>query len=63
MINDFLDNLGSNQYEKMHRQKLIKQIEKLALELNGTMQKSLRSDPYGRQSKIITIEYDVTETK
>ena len=63
MINDFLDNLGSNQYQKMHRQKLIKEIEKLALELNGTMQKSLRCDHSGRQSNIIEIEYNVKETK
>ena len=63
MINDFLDNLGSNQYQKMHKQKLIKQIEKLALELNGTMQKSLRCDHNGRQSNIIEIEYNVKETK
>ena len=63
MINDFLDNLGSNQYQKMHKQKLIKQIEKLVLELNGTMQKSLRCDHNGRQSNIIEIEYNVKEPK
>ena len=44
-------------------QRIIKRIEELATLLDGTMQKSLRYDHTGRQSKIIEIEYDVKETK
>jgi len=44
-------------------QRIIKRIEELATLLDGTMQKSLRCDHTGRQSRIITIEYDVKETK
>tara|TARA_R100000700_G_C3084195_1_gene88494 strand:+ start:303 stop:455 length:153 start_codon:yes stop_codon:yes gene_type:complete len=44
-------------------QRIIKKIEELATLLDGSMQKSLRCDSYGRQSRIITIEYDVKETK
>ena len=42
-------------------QRIIKRIEELATLLDGTMQKSLRCDHTGRQSKIIEIEYDVKE--
>ena len=64
MINDFLDNLGSSQYQKEpSKQKLINEIEKLAQQLDASMQKTLRCDSAGRQSRVITIEYDVKETK
>ena len=64
MINDFLDNLGSRQYQKeSSKQKLINEIEKLAQQLDGSMQKTLRCDHNGRQSNIIEIEYNVKEPK
>ena len=44
-------------------QHIIKRIEELATLLDGSMQKTLRCDYTGRQSKIILIEYDVKETK
>ena len=44
-------------------QRIIKRIEELATLLDGSMQKTLRCDHTGRQSRIITIEYDVKETK
>tara|TARA_B100000212_G_scaffold159592_1_gene119910 strand:+ start:180 stop:323 length:144 start_codon:yes stop_codon:yes gene_type:complete len=47
----------------MDQEKTIQLIRNLVEELNGTMEKSLRFDHTGRQSKIITIEYDVKETK
>jgi len=45
------------------QESIIDQIEILAEELYGTMKKSLKIDYTGRQSRIITIEYDVKETK
>ena len=47
----------------MKKEKLISEIEKLVQQLDGSMQKTLRCDHNGRQSRIITIEYDVKETK
>ena len=44
-------------------ERIIKRIEELATLLGGTVEKSLRCNSYGRQSRIITIEYDVKETK
>ena len=38
---------------------IIDQIEILVEELDGTLKKSLRCDSTGRQSRIITIEYNV----
>ena len=38
---------------------IIDQIEILVEELDGTIKKSLRRDSTGRQSRIITIEYNV----
>ena len=38
---------------------IIDQIEILVEELDGTIKKSLRCDSTGRQSRIITIEYNV----
>ena len=38
---------------------IIAQIEILVEELDGTIKKSLRCDSTGRQSRIITIEYNV----
>ena len=47
----------------MNQEEIIQLIRNLVEELDGTMQKSLRCDHTGRQSKIIEIEYDVKETK
>ena len=47
----------------MNQEEIIQLIRNLTEELDGTMEKSLRSNSYGRQSRIITIEYDVKETK
>tara|TARA_B100001057_G_C22196465_1_gene699066 strand:+ start:240 stop:383 length:144 start_codon:yes stop_codon:yes gene_type:complete len=47
----------------MSKEEIIQLIGNLVEELDGTMQKTLRCDHTGRQSKIITIEYDVKETK
>ena len=47
----------------MNQEEIIRLIRNLTEELDGTMQESLRCDSYGRQSRIITIEYDVKETK
>ena len=38
---------------------IIDQMEILVEELDGTIKKSLRRDSTGRQSRIITIEYNV----
>ena len=45
------------------QEQIIQQIEVLVEELYGTIEKSLRCDSTGRQSRIITIEYNVEETK
>ena len=42
---------------------IIDQIEILTEELGGKMSKSTRHDYTGRSSKIITIEYDITESQ
>jgi len=47
----------------MNQEEIIQLIRNLVEELDGTMQKSLRCNSYGRQSRIIEIEYDVKETK
>ena len=47
----------------MNQEEIIQLVRNLVEELDGTMQKSLRYDHTGRQSKIIEIEYDVKETK
>ena len=44
-------------------QRIIKRIEELATLLDVSMQKTLRCDHTGRQSRIIEVEYDVKETK
>ena len=41
---------------------IIDQIEILTEELGGKMSNSPRHDYTGRSSKIITIEYDITES-
>ena len=46
----------------MNQEEIIQLIRNLVEELDGTMQKSTRHDYTGRSSKIITIEYDVTES-
>ena len=62
MINDFLDNLGAHQYQKMHMDKdTRKELEKVNDKLKGTIKEYLRCNSAGRQSRIITIEYDVKE--
>ena len=52
--------------EKMSEEELeeqiIQQIEVLVDELGGKMVKSTRHDYTGRSSKIITIEYDITQS-
>ena len=40
----------------------IDQIQIISEELGGKMSKSTRRDSTGRSSKIITIEYDITES-
>ncbi len=47
----------------MNQEEIIQLIRNLVEELDGSMQKTLRCDHTGRQSRIITIEYDVKETK
>ena len=47
----------------MNQEEIIQLIRNLTQELDGSMQKTLRCDHTGRQSRIITIEYDVKETK
>ena len=48
--------------EEELEEQIIQQIEVLAEELGGKMSKSTRHDYTGRSSKIITIEYDITES-
>ena len=48
--------------EEELQEQIIQQIEVLAEELGGKMSKSTRHDYTGRSSKIITIEYDITES-
>jgi len=45
--------------EEELQEQIIQQIEVLVEELDGTLKKSLRCDSTGRQSRIITIEYNV----
>ena len=45
--------------EEELQEQIIQQIEVLVEELDGSMEKSLRCDSTGRQSKVIEIEYDV----
>ena len=43
MINDFLDNLGAHQYQKMHMDKdTRKELEKVNEKLKGTIKEYLR---------------------
>ncbi len=51
-----------NPYEDLENT-LIVELEGITKQLGGTIKKSLKIDYTGRQSKIITIEYDVKETK
>ena len=39
---------------------LLYELEGIAKQLGGTMEKSTRCDSTGRSSKIISIEYDIT---
>ena len=48
--------------EEELQEQIIQQIEVLSEELGGKMSKSTRHDYTGRSSKIITIEYDITES-
>ena len=45
------------------KERIIKRIEELATLLDGNVNKIFRCNSYGRQSRIITIEYNVKETK
>ena len=47
----------------MNQEEIIQLIRNLTEELDGTMQKTLRCNSAVRQSRVITIEYDVKETK
>ena len=47
--------------EEELQEQIIQQIEVLVEELGATMEKSLRSNSNGGQSKVITIEYGVEE--
>ena len=42
---------------------IVDQIQILAEELGGKMTKSTRCDSTGKRSKIISIEYDVTQSQ
>jgi len=46
----------------MSEEEIIQLITTLAEELGGKMSKSTRHDYTGKSSKIITIEYDITES-
>ena len=48
--------------EEELEEQIIKQIEVLVDELGGKMTKSTRCDSTGKRSKIISIEYDVTQS-
>ena len=48
--------------EEELEEQIIQQIEVLVDELGGKMGKSTRHDYTGISSKIITIEYDITES-
>ena len=48
--------------EEELQEQILQQIEVLPEELGGKMSKSTRHDYTGRSSKIITIEYDITES-
>ena len=48
--------------EEELQEQIIQQIEVLVEELGGKMSKSTRHDYTGKHSKIITIEYDITQS-
>ena len=48
--------------EEELEEQIIQQIEVLVDELGGKMTKSTRCDGTGKRSKIISIEYDVTQS-
>ena len=50
-----------NPYEDLENT-LIVELEGIVKQLGGKMSKSTRHDYTGRSSKIITIEYDITES-
>ena len=50
-----------NPYEDLENT-LIVELEGITKQLGGKMSKSTRRDSTGRSSKIITIEYDITES-
>ena len=50
-----------NPYEDLENT-LIVELEGIAKQLGGKMSKSTRHDYTGKSSKIITIEYDITES-
>ena len=50
-----------NPYEDLENT-LIVELEGIAKQLGGKMEKSTRCDSTGKRSKIISIEYDVTQS-
>ena len=48
--------------EEELQEQIIQQIEVLVEELGGKMSESTRHDYTGKHSKIITIEYDITQS-
>ena len=50
-----------NPYEDLENT-LIVELEGIAKQLGGKMEKSTRCDSTGRSSKIITIEYDIKQS-
>ena len=53
---------GEKMSEEDLEEQIIQQIEVLVDELGGKMTKSTRCDSTGKRSKIISIEYDVTQS-
>ena len=53
---------GEKMSEEELEEQIIQQIEVLVDELGGKMVKSTRQDYTGISSKIITIEYDITQS-
>ena len=59
---DKTEGAGKEMSEEELQEQIIQQIEVLVEELGGKMVKSTRHDYTGRSSKIITIEYDITQS-
>lgn len=69
MINDFLDNMAANQYQKMHNKKPHELREVVGDKIKDIVEKELITDAevthlttsnsMGRESEKIIVEYDV----